>query len=561
MNSHEFMLLLLSLAVLLATARLFGELAERAGQPTVLGEILAGIVLGPTALGYFLPDWHAALFPAAGDRAVVLSGFFNFAIVLFMLVAGMEVDLSSAWRQGKTAVWVGTAGILLPFAVGFLAAWGLPDVLGYDGAVPLYIFALFIATALSISALPVIARTLMDLGLYYGDFGMIVIAAAVLSDIAGWILFAIILGLTGAASGPMNGVGTTILLTLAYAFAMLTLGRVAIHRALPWLQAHTSWPGGVLGMALSIALLGAAFTEWAGVHAIFGAFLAGVAIGDSSHLRNHTRTIISQFVSFIFAPLFFASIGLKVNFAVHFDWAITAAVLVLACVSKILACGAAGRLAGVDRRQSLALGFALNARGAMEIILGMLALEHGIINPSIFVALVIMALATSVMSGLFIPRILRQERARKLADYLSPKAFVPELSSSSMRSAIEEVSKVVANAAGVDPHRLADAVWDREELASTALGKGVAVPHARMDDAASFVVGAAIAPKGIDFNAPDGAPVHVVFLMVSPRHDTGAQLQVLADIAERFRDPDLHEKAANCTGFTEFLALIKTQGN
>ncbi|NUM52311.1 MAG: cation:proton antiporter [Candidatus Hydrogenedentes bacterium] len=561
LSALDYTLLLLTVGILLLAARAAGELADRFGQPAVLGEIAAGIALGPTALGRFAPDAAATLFPAAGPRVVVLDGLFLLAIVLFMLVAGMEVDLSTVWRQGRAAAAVGIAGTTLPFAFGFVAAWLAPNLLGFDGDSSPYIFALFFATALSISALPVIAKTLMDLGLYYTDLGMIVISAAIVSDVAGWMLFAVILGMMDIESAHAGGIAFTIALVIGFAATMLTVVRWAIHRALPWVQAHTSFPGGVLGLALALALCSAAFTEWAGVHAIFGAFLAGVAIGDSSHLRNHTRTIIRQFVSFFFAPLFFASIGLKVDFAAHFDLGLVLIVIVLACIGKVLACGGAGILAGMPKRESWAVAFALNARGAMEIILGLLALRYGVISERLFVALVVMALVTSVMSGVWIPAVLKRAKRRKIEDFLSAKTYMRELRATDPRGAIRELSESVAQAVGLEPAALSLAASDREFIASTALGNGVAVPHARVAGAKAFCVGVGISPVGIDFNAPDGKPAHVLFLLASPAHDDGAQLEILADVADRFSDPAFYEKVAAAGSYTEFLAVLRTRGN
>ena len=561
MTVHEYTLLLLSLGVLLFVARALGELADRFGQPTVLGEIAAGIILGPTILGRIAPDTAAWLFSLSGPRGTVMDGLFLLSIVLFMLVAGLEVDLSTVWRQGKSAAVVGIAGTLVPFALGFAAAWIAPRWLGYDEGTSRFIFAMFVATALSISALPVIAKTLMDLGLYYSDLGMIVISAAMFSDVVGWILFAMILGLMDVDSAHSGSIGTTIMLVLGFAAAMLTVVRWAIHRALPWVQAHTSFPGGMLGLAFATALCSAAFTEWAGVHAIFGAFLAGVAIGDSPRFRNHTRTIIRQFVSSFFAPLFFASIGLKVDFVAHFDLPLVLIVIALACVSKILACGFAGTAVQMPRREAWAVAFALNARGAMEIILGLLALRYGVINERLFVALVVMALVTSVLSGISIPAVLKQAKRRKIEDFLSSKTYAGELRGVTMHDAIRELAENVAQAAGLEPGVLSGATLEREEIASTALGNGVAVPHARIADAKAFFVGAGISRTGIDFNAPDGKPAHVLFLLVSPQQDGGAQLEILADVAERFSDPAFYEKAAAAGSYTEFLAVLRTRGN
>jgi Kef-type K+ transport system membrane component KefB len=275
----------LGIGVLIASARTLGEIARRFNLPSVVGEILAGILLGPTVCGYFAPRLLALLFPSQGPNAIVLNGLTTLAISLFLLVAGVEVDLSTIWKQGRATIMIGFASVAFPFAFGFGAAFLFPNWLGYEHETTLLIFSLFIATALSISALPVIAKILMDLNIYRTDLGMIIIAAAVLGDLAGWILFAVILGMLGTTATHSMGVVATILLTVGFAGAMLTIGRWLIHLALIQVQAHTAWPGGVLAFALTLGLLGAVLTEWIGVHSIFGSFLVGVAIGDFPQLK------------------------------------------------------------------------------------------------------------------------------------------------------------------------------------------------------------------------------------------------------------------------------------
>jgi Kef-type K+ transport system membrane component KefB len=254
----------------------------------------------------------------------------------------------------------------------------------------------------------------MDLGLYRSELGMIIVAAAVFNDLFGWIVFAVILGLMGTEASHVGGYGATIVWTLVFTAGMLSMGRWWLHRVLPWVQSHTSGPGGVLSFAFTLALFGAALTEWIGIHAIFGSFLVGVAIGDSSHLREETRSVIRQFVSFLFAPLFFASIGLRVDFIDRFFPEVVFSVLALGCLGKIVGCGLAAKWAGLESHKAWAVGFGMNARGAMEIILGLLALNNGLIRQRMFVALVILAIVTSMMSGPAIRRLLQKRGERRV---------------------------------------------------------------------------------------------------------------------------------------------------
>ncbi len=559
LNAHDISALLLSLGFLLAFARALGEIAQRWNQPAVLGELLAGILLGPTVFGALSPEWQSFFFPKAGARFVVMDGFNTVAIVLYLLVAGLEVDLSSIWRQGRIAIAVSLSGILIPFALGFGVAWFAPVWLGHEADKDLFIYALFFATALSISALPVIAKTLMDLNLFRTELGMCVIAAAIVNDLIGWIIFAIILGMMDVSMGHGSNIGLTIFLTLLFAAGTLSIGRWTVNRMIPWIQAHASFPGGVMGFSLALAFFGAAFTEWIGIHAVFGSFLIGVAIGDSRHLREHTRTVINQFISFIFAPLFFASIGLKVNFIAHFDFSLTLIVLVIACLGKVLGCGLGAQLAGMEKRQAWAVGFAMNVRGAMEIILGLMALQYGVISERMFVSLVIMALVTSLIGGPAIQRILKRTKPRKLLDFLKAKAFLPSLHAENRWEAIRELAVATGGVIGIDAAKIQAAVIEREESVPTGLENGVAIPHARIEGLAAPVVGMGISPSGVDFDAPDGRPSHLVFMILTPLEDDGAQLELLADVAKTFRNPMLREKSLAVENYIEMLALLNTE--
>jgi len=418
------------------------------------------------------------------------------------------------------------------------------------------IFSLFFAIAISISALPIIAKTLMDMGLYRSDLGMVVVSAAILNDLIGWVVFAVILGLMGGASGTGNPIAATIILLLAFAGAMLTLGRWMIHKVLPFVQAYTLWPGGELSFAMILGMLGAAFTEWIGIHAIFGAFIAGVAIGDSSHLRERTRVIIDKFVSFVFAPVFLASIGLKVNFLAHFDFPLVVTVLSIACASKLAGAVLGARWGGMMSKEAWGVGFAMVSVGAMGIIVGMIALEAGIIRPRLFVALIVMAMATSMLSGPFLRLILRTEKKWRLRDILSAKLYLGDLKAASRREVIRDMTAAACAAEGLEALAVEKAVGSREEALSTGIGNGVAIPHARIAGLRRSVVVVGVSETGIDFDAPDDKPANVIFLTLTPDDDPGAQLTIAAEIARLFRDQRMADSVLRSRSFTDFLAMI-----
>lgn len=612
LTPSEITIFLLSLAVLLGVARLFGEIAKKFGQPTVLGEIIAGVVLGATVLGNFAPDTYSWLFPeefkdhqsdtpvyydkinpetnerytqtvtdpSTGEQIEVgipdkdtkdgkvpsfvkvgLESFFVLSVCFLLLVAGLEVDLSIVTKQGNAALLVSTLGMIIPFAVGFGIAYLLavqaPTLIGYnvdsDKALP---FALFLGIAMSITALPVIAKILMDLNMFKSDMGMLIMSSAMVNDLLGWIGFALVLAMIMPEGESALSLEFVIPATLIFVGFMLTAGRWMADRAIPLVQAHTSWPGGILGFVFVLALLCAALTEWIGIHAIFGAFLAGIALGDSKHLTERTRETIEQIVTYIFAPIFFAGVALRVDFWADFDLAIVMIVLVIAIIGKVFGCYLGAKLAGMSKRESWAIGFGMSARGAMEIILGQIALTFGLIEKDLFVAIVVMAIVTSVIAGPLMQKALDRRQQKKFTDLLSGKAFVPRLKAVTRRDAIAELSQVAATVTGLDADILNTAVWQREQTMSTGIGNGLAVPHGRIEGLAKPQLVAGVSPPGIDFDAGDGIAAEIICMLLTPADDQLSQIEMLRAVAEAFSDPARHRAAVEADGYTEFRAAI-----
>ena len=558
LTHHDITILFVSLGILLASARILGEIARLFQQPAVLGEIIAGILLGPTVFGSVFPNLHETLFPGEGAVLVALQGFTAIAIALFLMVAGMEVDLSTAWRQGKTASVVAFLGIVVPFTLGFVTTWFMEDLFSNGSKHPHLILSLFIATAMSISALPVIARILMDLNIYRTDLGMFVISAAILNDLAGWIIFGVLLGLIDTGGASTWTTGQVLILIVLFTGGMMTLGRGLFNRLLPWIQAHLSWPAGVLSFVMTMAFLSAAITEWIGVHAIFGAFMLGVAIGDSPHLRQRTRTTIEQFISSIFAPIFFASIGLRVNFFTNFDLQLVVVVIVIATIGKVVGCTYGAKWCGLPNREALAIGFGMNARGAMEIILGLLALEKGLIDERLFVALVVMAMVTSLSSGTLIQWILQPKAPVRFSNFLAASRFQPALKGMNREQVVRELASLAAGSASLDATVIGDKAWEREQVMSTGLENGLAVPHARLPDLKQPIVALGLSEDGVDFDSFDGQPTRLVFLILTPQKDNGSQLEILADISRTFQDPKMVAAVFQSRNYTEFLAIIRS---
>lgn len=608
LSTQEVTIFLLSLGVLLGTARLFGEIAKRFGQPTVLGEILAGVFLGLTVLGNVAPDAYEFLFPtklhheqtnepikydttesqdedpslaevvapAEGAHIVDedakkedapslvkigLEAFFVLCVCLLLLVAGLEVDLSIVTKQGKAALLVSLLGMAIPFAFGFGAAYLLaktaPGMIGFNAGPEMKMpFALFVGIAMSITALPVIAKILMDINMFRSDMGMLIMSSAMVNDLLGWIGFALVLALIIPPDQSSISLQFVIPATLIFVGFMLTGGRWLANKAIPFVQAHSSWPGGILGFVFVLALLCAALTEWIGIHAIFGAFLAGIALGDSKHLTPRTRETIEQIVTYIFAPIFFAGVALRVDFVDGFQIDTVLIVLVVAILGKVLGCYLGAKLANMSTRESWAVGFGMSARGAMEIILGQIALSYGLITNELFVAIVIMAIVTSVIAGPLMQKALNRKQQKTFSDLLSGKAFVDRMKAGTRREAILELAELATGVTGIDAQTIDAAVWEREQTMSTGIGHGVAVPHGRIEGLAKPQLIVGVSPPGIDFEAADGQPAEIICMLLTPAEDAIAQIEMLRAVAEAFSDRSRHRAAVEAEGYTQFRAAI-----
>jgi Kef-type K+ transport system membrane component KefB/mannitol/fructose-specific phosphotransferase system IIA component (Ntr-type) len=555
MREHDILIFLLSLAVLLSTARLLGEFSRRAGMPLIFGELASGILLGPTVFGRLAPGAQHALF-SGGVPATMLAGYTNVGVVLLLAVAGLEVNLAIVRRRGRSALLTSLLGIIMPLVGGVVLGTLLPDsdLMRPDHRL---LFALFMGVALSISALPVIAKTLLDLGLFKTDVGLLVMAAAMIDDLVGWLAFSVLLGPMQGGVLSLAAVGRSVALTVTFVVAALVIGRPLFGRLLAKLQADAhSGPRRVLSVVVLAALFGASFTQWIGIHAVFGGFIVGVVVGDAPHLKERNRVIVHDFVTNIFAPVFFASLGLRADFAASFDLRLCVLVFLVATLAKLIGCTLGARAGGLRWRPAAAVGFGLNARGAMEIILALLALEAGLLREQVFVALVVMALATSLVSGPTMKWMLRGTDEEHLTGLLRRGAWIPELEAVTAGEAIEELVASLGAQLGDMAPRAARAVLDREATASTGLGDEVAVPHAVVAGLSQPVMALGFARDGVEFNAPDGHPARIVFLLLMPPRAHDQEVRILASIAEAVFEPAQRERLLAVKTERELSALL-----
>lgn len=409
LTEHTLLLFWLQLLLLLAVARGLGALATRVRQPAVVGELGAGLLVGPTLLGRILPDQAAWLFPGTEiDSAPILTVAW-IGIVLLLVVTGFETDLGLLRRLARQSAAVSLGSLVVPLAFGFGLGWVIPAAFHGEQGSQLG-FALFLAVALSVSALPVVAKILADMRLLRRNVGQIVLAAGMANDLVGWILLGVVAGVVSHGGVDLVSLGTTVALVLAFVVASLTVGQRATDSVLRTARASGGYSG-VLTVTILIALAMGAVTQVIGVEAVLGAFVAGIVLGRSRYQRMDVRETIESMTNAIFAPVFFATAGLYVDLgavltAEALPWAI--AVIAVAAISKLVGSAAGAGLSGLSRMEGLAAGVGLNARGALEIVVATIGLRLGVLNPTSYTAVVVMAIATSLLAPPLLRVVLRR---------------------------------------------------------------------------------------------------------------------------------------------------------
>ncbi len=423
------------LVLLTLVGRLLGEVMLRLKQPAVMGQLIAGLLLGPTLFGLLLPDWHHALFPDNAAQKAMIDGVSQFGILLLLLLAGMETDLKLVRQTGRASVFVSLMGIVAPFLCGVALGELMPDSLLPDPGKRL-IAALFLGTALSIASVKIVAIVVREMNFMRRVAGQVILASAIIDDSIGWIIVSIIFSLALHGSVETWSLAQSVVGIFLFMVASLTVGRRAVFFVIRFVNDNFVSEFAVITAILLITGSMAMVTHLIGVHTVLGAFVAGILIGESPILTGHIDEQLRGLITAFFAPVFFGIAGLTADLTILADPKIalfTAGLILIASIGKFGGAFAGGHLGGLTWRESLAVACGMNARGSTEVIIATIGLSMGALNKDLFSMIVTMAVLTtmamppSLRWALSRIPMRKEEKQRIEREEMEEKGFVPKL--------------------------------------------------------------------------------------------------------------------------------------
>jgi Kef-type K+ transport system membrane component KefB len=424
-----------ALLALILVGRLLGEAMNRIGQPSVMGQLVAGILLGPSLLGWVFPDLQHWLFAASKEQTSMLNAISEVGILLLLLLTGMETDLKLVRRVGRAAISISVTGVLVPLACGVALGWLLPESLLPDPAKRL-ITSLFLGTALAISSIKIVAVVVREMGFERRNLGQIIVASAILEDTLGWIIIAVTFSLAAAGHIDFASVAGSLIGTALFLCASFTLGRRLVSFLIRWTNDNFESDFPVITTILAIMIAMALATHFIGVHTVLGAFVSGVLIGESPILTRYIDAQLRGLILAFFMPVFFGMAGLSTDLTILARpdlMLLSLGLIAVATLGKFVGAFLGAEIGGLSKREAVAVGCGMNARGSTEIIVASIGLSLGALTQTLYTMIVTMAVTTTMV----MPPMLRwalsrvplraSEKKRLEREQAEDKEFVPNL--------------------------------------------------------------------------------------------------------------------------------------
>ncbi|HET7413012.1 MAG TPA: cation:proton antiporter [Pararhizobium sp.] len=445
------------IVILLVVGRGLGEILQRLGQPAIMGQLIGGILLGPSLLGWLWPSAEHLIFSDNPMQKSMIDAVSQLGILLLLLLTGMETDLRLVRRVGGACFSISTTGILVPFVLGYALAQFLPQSL-LPEAGERTVAGLFLGTALSVSSVKIVAMVVREMNFMRRDLGQIIVSSAIIEDTIGWLIIAVTFGIATHGKLEVVPLAVTVIEVAAFMVASLTIGRRIVFTLIRWTNDTFRSEYAVITMILVIMGIMALMTEAIGVHTVLGAFVAGILVGESPILSEHIEGQLRGVITALFMPVFFGVAGLSADLTVLVDPTLallTLGLVLIASVGKFAGAFAGGRLGGMSFKEATAIGSAMNARGSTEVIIASIGLSMNILSHNLFTMIVTMAVITT----LAMPPMLRwalsrlpmgeEEKGRVEREALDERGFVSKLERLLVVADDSAVGKFTAYLAGL----------------------------------------------------------------------------------------------------------------
>lgn len=562
LQDRQILIFLMELLVILGLTKVLSLPLKRWGFSTLPAELLVGVALGPTLFGRLNPDLFHQLFPADPLQHYMLETVGWLGVLFLLLATGLEISLRSAWRQ-RSSVGVATlVSLVLPWTLGAGLIWGLntggvlPSVEGS------FLESLFLGAFLATAAMPISVRILTELKILRSDFGIFSASVLSINDLFGWLAFTTLL--VSLEQGVFNlgfffqEAALTLVVTVAALGIGVTLGRLGRSRQQLGRKSYgREWTEGLTLLVFSGLILGG-LTSAIGIHALYGFFLAGMALSTSGLVGENTRFSLSSLMESIFAPVFFAGVGLKIDFAAYFDLSLFLIFTLGALAFRFLGGWLAGKAVRLPGHQQILFGAVNLAGGELHVIAGLAALEAGVIGLPVFSALVSGAIVTSLVATPLSSWALSLGKGRGIQDWIHPEGIIPQAEAATKEALFLLMAQKAAPLCEVNADTLFRAMIERESLMTTALGQGLAFPHARLKGLREPLVIPSRVPKGIqDWDSPDGQPITLAFFILTPEENPEIQLSILKNLIKAASPPEKKKALLEALSAKEIQILLK----
>ncbi|MGL5050456.1 MAG: cation:proton antiporter [Fusobacteriaceae bacterium] len=527
-SEHNIYIMLLQLSLIFFLCIISGEILKKYKQPTITGDILVGIILGPTILGRIFPEIFRYIFPNNPTQVAMLDTLGWFGLFLVLLSTGIEVDLSSIWKQKGDAIKISTLDVIVPTAVALFFLFLLPEK--YLGGENRLITNIFVSVIMTISALPISIRILRDMGVLKSDLGFLIVSALTINDIIGWIIFTILLSVFSLKIFDYKAVFQITAYTGLFTILALTTGKNLINKIFKFVNSRKD--EGVELFLVIICFIGILFgliTLVIGIHSLFGFFIAGIIAGDSKELNKRTRNIIHKFVYSIFVSLFFVNIGLKIDFLKNFDLFLALFITVIGVFGRYLGAWTGSKLVKKDKFQRNIIAVAHTPGGEMHIVVSLLALELGLLSSRVFVAIIFGAILSSIIAGPWMSYLIKKshlEKILKLKVEIYPDIFIEGENR-------EEVVDKMLTWEGFDEYKefINFNVLSNEDIKCSAFKNMIVVPRGYLKELDESIIIFAKMDKGLHWDSPDGALSKYIFILLTPEENEENQVKLIQKLS------------------------------